>query len=80
MSVLTIASYIGVLVPTLMMWTPGNAALRAASSHAAAAPLLDVQQKLIRSPHRRGRAALAEFRAIWSVGQSVFQATAAVTQ
>jgi len=29
MSVLTIASYIGVLVRTLMMWTLGNAALSA---------------------------------------------------
>jgi hypothetical protein len=37
MSFLTIASYIGVLARTLMMWTPGNAALHAASSHAAAA-------------------------------------------
>jgi hypothetical protein len=35
MSVLTIASYIGVLVRTLMMWTLGNAALCAASNHVA---------------------------------------------
>jgi hypothetical protein len=38
MSVLTIASYIGVLIRTLMMWTLGNAALCAASNRVAVSP------------------------------------------